>query len=153
LLEKEAEKDEMDIDELLKYYRYASANPVWTLVEDIQKQSNIYKNILEEIKSQNLDEARLEDSVVARRIREKYEALGLIDPCLLPNPSLSDLAAYVVDKISKLGRGLLKLLMEHGKALMQELHCEQGTTAVLQVQIGWPLAFTIGVEHTVAVVR
>ncbi|MEZ4734210.1 MAG: hypothetical protein R3E79_44520 [Caldilineaceae bacterium] len=150
LLENEAEKMNMDIDNLVRQYKYSLPNePVWALVEDIHRQVAIYNNILEEVKRLNVDETKKSESGDAKQIREKYEGLGLVPSGFLPNPSAANLANYVLDKINTYAKGLLQLMQNYGSELMVELHFQQGTTVALQVEVGWNPKLTVGVECTV----
>lgn len=147
LLDHEAsEADEINIDELKGLYGLCD-RPLLCMVEDIHARLAIYSNILEEIKKEPAQEALKLESERAKAIKEKYEALKLVEKGTLPNPSLANLAQSVMDKIGKFGRALTEILARHGRAIAGELGQQTGVTYVFQVQLGWPPSLTIGVEH------
>jgi hypothetical protein len=158
LLEDETQKVDMNIEFLIEQYkRLLPHEPIWSLIQDIHRQANIYSNILEEIKGfpQSYTTFPTEPNAMqnyednfARRIKEKYEKLGLVPENFLPNPLLDRLSEYVLDKLDQSSKAFVRLIHGYGSDLLQELRFQQGTTVALQVQVGWPPALTVGVERT-----
>lgn len=149
LLEQLADDEEAELDDVLRYYSRCYARPVTAFAQDIRRQSSIYTNLLEELKKSSLTDIQAGDKgEKAGEIRAIYEQLGLVPEGNLPNPSLRSVCDYVTDKITAFSNRLLELLARHGKRLTLELGFEQGATASLGVQMGWPLSFSIGVEYS-----
>jgi hypothetical protein len=150
LLEDEAEKENMNMDDLVRQYKHWLPNePIWALVEDIHRQVAVYNNMLEEVKGLSVSEAMAPESTGAKTIRDKYEHLNLVPKGFLPNPSAANLAQYVLDKINAFAKGLLQVMHNYGSELLRELRFQHGTTVALQVEVGWSPKLTVGVERTV----
>jgi len=161
LLEDETQKADMNIEFLVEQYKQVLPHePVWSLVQDIHRQAAIYNNILEEIKKfprelpsqvDGTTEAQQYGDKFARDIKAKYEKLGLVPENFLPNPLLDRLTEYVLDKLDRSTKALVKLIHGYGSDLLQELRFRPGVTVALQVQVGWPPTVTVGVERTAGI--
>jgi hypothetical protein len=130
---------ELNIDKLLEEYRQLhSDRPLWHLVEDIQRQAMIYSNIIELLKS----------GKPAHEIRATIETLGLVPEGKLPNPNIPALLTKALDKLAQYRLALVEIVKRYGGPLLNELSFETGLTVSVGVEIGFPPAITIAVEHT-----
>lgn len=129
---------EMNVDELLKEYKKLYPNPIWQLVEDIERQAMLYANIIEQIKSGR----------EASDIRTQFQSLGVLPGVSLPNPNLPALLQKAFDKVSTYRRALVDIVKKYGGELLNELSFELEATVSVGVNIGFPPSVSIAVEHT-----
>lgn len=127
-----------------------SDKPVLCLVQDLTDRIGVYRNILEEIKKLAPQNRTGPDSydIDANDIKIKYEALGLVPANNLPNPTATSVINYVLDKINSFGRALVEVMARYAVELRRESHIDRSATLHLDVELGWPMEFTIGVEAT-----
>ena len=122
-------------------------------------------NMLEEIKrSVTLEELVAEETLasdeaitpetetVGRRIKQKYEKLGLVPQGVLPNPLVREVCDFVRSKLSGLNRRLIELLKQYARDFGPELEIE-GITGVLQEQMGMTNSLTLGIEFAGSAAR
>jgi hypothetical protein len=129
----------LDVEQVLKEYTALHAKqPLWRLIEDIQRQALLYANIIELLKHDKS----------AEQIRLKMEELGLVPPGTLPNPNMPALLSRALDKIAQYRRALVELIRRYGGELLNELEFEAGLTISVGVNIGFPPSVAIAVEHT-----
>src|SRR5687767_13094598 len=139
-LEAATEEPGVDIDvaEMLKEYRKLYPNPIWSLVEDIERQAMLYTNIIEEIKS----------GTEASEIRTRFQNLELMPGAHLPNPNGPALLQKAFEKISAYRKALVDIVKKYGGELLNELSFELERTVSVGVNIGFPLSISLSVEHT-----
>jgi hypothetical protein len=109
------------------------------LVSDIQRQAYLYWNVLERVKS---------GAQEPTTIREQFERLELMPKGILPNPAARKLVQKAFDKLAVYRRALVDLVQRFGGELLSELSFELGLTVSLGVEVGFPPAVTIAIEHT-----
>src|SRR4051794_8079878 len=150
LLENESRKEVMNVEELLKYCRDAlPGEPTIALLQDIQRQIHIYSNILEEVKRISMKELK-DNKNAAKDIKCKYEQLKLIGLDTLPNPGADELANELIDRIMMYGRALLKIIHDHAPELLRDLHFQAETNFTMQVTMGFPPTWNVGLDRSVA---
>jgi hypothetical protein len=138
-LESYSETQELNIEELLREYRNLYPHrPVWQLVEDLQRQAMIYTNIIEQLKQ----------GKSAADIRQQFEALDLVPEGYLPNPNVPALLNKAFTKVARYRRALIDIVKGFGGEILNELSFELGLTVSVGVDVGFPPAITIAVEHT-----
>jgi hypothetical protein len=141
-LESYSEEENINVEQLLNEYRKLYTDqPVWKLVEDIQRQAMIYTNIIEQLKT----------GKSASTIRLQFEALELVPVETLPNPDVPELLNKALAKIAQYRKALINIVKSVGGDLLKELSFEAGLTVSVGVDIGFPPAVTIAVEHTATV--
>jgi hypothetical protein len=132
---------EIDVDHTVREYRKLYPNPIWRLVEDIERQAMLYSNIIEQIKS----------GTDATTVRERFQKLGLLPGATLPNPNVPALLQKAFDKISVYRKALIDIVKRYGGELLNELSFELERTVSVGVNIGFPPSVSIAVEHTAKV--
>jgi hypothetical protein len=132
---------ELDVDELLKDYKKLYPDPIWRLVEDIERQAMLYTNIIEQIK----------DGKEASEIRTQFENLGVLPGAKLPNPNVPALLQKAFDKVATYRRALVEIVKRFGGELLNELSFQLERTVSVGVNIGFPPSVSIAVEHTAQV--
>jgi hypothetical protein len=138
-LEQYGDTEDLNIELLLKEYAILyPKRPLWQLVEDIQRQAMIYSNIIELLK----------DGKPAQEIRSTIESLALVPEGKLPNPNIPALLAKAFNKVAQYRRALVEIIRHYGGPLLNELSFEVGYTISVGVNIGFPPAITIAMEHT-----
>jgi hypothetical protein len=138
-LESDSEEQDINIEQLLNEYRQLyTDHPVWRLAEDLQRQAMIYTNIIEQLKA----------GKSAAAIRLQLEALEMVPSGTLPNPDVPELLNKAFTKIERYRRAMVEIVKGFGGDLLKELSFEVGLTVSVGVDIGFPPAMTIAVEHT-----
>jgi hypothetical protein len=137
------ETDDIDVDALVLYYRlHYGGNPLWQLVEDMQKQAMFWTNVIERLKAGDTPTS----------IRKRFgDDLGLVLRGI-PNPNVTGALNRALDKVSKYRRAMVEFIRKHGGAFLEELSMEAGLTVGLGVQLGFPPAVVLSIEHTHGVV-
>lgn len=126
---------------VIEYRRLYPERPVWCLVEDIQRQAMVYMNIIEQLKW----------GVPASNIKPHLENLGLVPQGTLPNPNRPALLDRAFERISRYRETLVDVVRRFGGDLLNELHFEQSLAATVQVNVGFPLSVSVGVQVSVGV--
>ncbi|HEX5837395.1 MAG TPA: hypothetical protein VFY26_06165 [Anaerolineales bacterium] len=138
-LESTSDEEDINIEQLLNEYRQLyTGQPVWRLVQDIQRQTMIYTNIIEQLK----------EGKSAATIRLQLEGLELVPSGTLPNPDVPELLNKAFMKIGRYRRAMVEIVKRFGGEMLQELSFEVGLTVSVGVDLGFPPAMTIAVEHT-----
>jgi hypothetical protein len=126
------------VDDAVREYRKLYPNPIWRLVEDIERQAMLYSNIIEQIKT----------GIDAKTVRERFQTLGVLPGAILPNPNVPALLQKSFDKVSAYRRALVDIVKKYGGELLNELSFELERTVSVGVNIGFPPSLSIAVEHT-----
>jgi hypothetical protein len=82
----------------------------------------------------------------AKEIKAKYERLGLVPTGFIPNPTASNIAAYLLDKLAAFGRALIEIMAKYASDLRREIRIEPSVTLQLGIEVGWSPKITIGIE-------
>jgi hypothetical protein len=149
LIEKASHKKEANSAHLVHMYEISIKDrPVFTLIQDINQRSSIYKNLLEQIKNapNNIDIQSIDS--FATDLKSRYESLGLIPIGNLPNPTASSICQYILDKISKFSVLIIDILAKHSSRISQELQIPPSLTLTFQVGVSWPPQVTLGIEKS-----
>jgi len=125
------------VDELVNRYRgWQTHRPLWHLVQDVQWQTMVYMNII--------DQAKLGRN--AAEIKYWFgEELGLVPTNTLPNPTMSTLVDRAFKKVSKYKEILVDIANRYSRELLNELQFAQNLSANVQVDIGFPPSISLGV--------
>jgi hypothetical protein len=124
---------------LLEYRRMVPTAPLWRFVEDVQRQTYVYANLLELLKK----------GESAADIKKRFLELGLLpNYSEIPNPNAAKLAEWVLNKLGQIKGVLVELIGKRGGELLNELGLEVGGTVGLTVSLSFPPAVEITVEHS-----
>jgi hypothetical protein len=138
IIESSSEEHDINVEKMLKEYGKLYPQPLWSLVEDIQRQAMLYTNIIEQIKS----------GKTAEEVRLTFQNLGLLPGVTLPNPNIPALMQKAFDKVSTYRKALIDIVKNYGGPLLNELSFALESKVIVGVNIGFPPTVSIAVEHS-----
>ena len=124
-----------------RYRREYPEWPLWQLVQDMQRQAMVYRNIIEQLKSGDRD---------AGDVKAHFEdTLGLVPSGTLPNPVMRTAIERAFKKVMRYGTTLVVFVRDHGQELLSnELDVGTEHTVTIQVLVGLSPTLTLGTEYT-----
>jgi hypothetical protein len=139
-----ASETTLDVESVLSEYNKMEVwQPVWQLVQDIERQAMVYVNVIELLKA----------GQSAATIRCQFEYLGLVPPDVLPNPEEHRALEKALDKLARFRQALLDIAHRFGHDLLSELGVDAEAAVSLGVAVGFPPALTIAFQYTATVQR
>jgi hypothetical protein len=141
LLEQSSEgEDDINLEMVVRHYQVHHEKPFLQLLEDMHKQAMVWANIIERVKAGD------DPALIRTRFQQE---LQLVPPIVqLPNPDGLALLNKAVNKLSKYRNALVTFIRKWGGKFLDELSLETDLTVGLGVELGFPPAISLTVEHS-----
>jgi hypothetical protein len=143
LLEESSEgADDIDLEMVVEHYQIHSEKPFTQLVEDMHKQAMVWANIIERVKAGD------QPTFIRSRFQHELQLVPLT--AQLPNPDGLALLNKAANKLSKYRNAMVTFIRKWGGKFLDELSLETDFAVGLGVELGFPPAISLTVEHTLS---